>query len=79
MLRLTRLNGQVIYINYLQVLYMESIPETKIKLMDGNFYLVKDSVESIQAQIRDLMHDIIVFGSKQELNTALECSEDYKG
>ena len=55
MIRVTRLNGQPIYLNYMQILYMESIPEPKIKLMNGDFYLVKDSIESIQRQVEKFL------------------------
>lgn len=50
MIRLTRLNGEIFYVNYFQILYVESIPETKIRLASGDYYLVKDSVESILQQ-----------------------------
>ena len=29
---------------------MECIPETKIRMMNGDYYLVKDSVEAVQLQ-----------------------------
>ena len=32
---------------------MESIPETKIKMMNGYYYLVKDSEDSVRKQIRE--------------------------
>ena len=30
---------------------IEQIPETKIRMMNGDYYLVKDSVESIKDQV----------------------------
>ena len=61
MIKLTRLSGEIIYLNYLQIQYMESIPETKIKLVNGDFYLVKDTVESVIAQVHELFHNCISF------------------
>lgn len=39
------------YLNWLQVELIEQIPETKIRMMNGDYYLVKDSVESIKDQV----------------------------
>lgn len=55
MICVTRLNGEKIYLNWLQVEYVETIPETKIRMMNGDYYLVKDSVESIKMQVEDFM------------------------
>ena len=52
---MTRLNGEKIYLNWLQVEYMECIPETKIRMMNGDYYLVKDSVESVGRQVEDFL------------------------
>lgn len=41
MIKVIRLNGEILYLNLFQIEYMESIPETKIKMMNGNYYLVK--------------------------------------
>jgi len=40
MIKVTRLNGEILYLNYFQIEYIETIPETKIKLVGGNYYLV---------------------------------------
>ncbi len=50
MICVTRLSGEKIYLNWLQVEYVECIPETKIRMMNGDYYLVKDSVEAVQLQ-----------------------------
>lgn len=50
MIKATRLNGEDLYVNLFQIEYIESIPETKIKMMNGDYYLVKDTVESILQQ-----------------------------
>lgn len=52
MIRVTRLSGEVLYLNILQIESMESIPETKIKMMNGYYYLVKDTADSVVEQIR---------------------------
>ena len=56
MIRLERLNGEVLYLNVFQILFLESIPETKVKLANGDFYLVKDSIDSINRQIQQFFH-----------------------
>lgn len=60
MIRVTRLSGEVLYLNVLQIESMESIPETKIKMMNGYYYLVKDTAESVVEQLRTFYHSCIV-------------------
>ena len=64
MIRLTKLNGEEIFLNYFQVLYIRRIPETKIKLANGDFYLVKDSVESIIKQVQGFLGNCLTFQNK---------------
>lgn len=64
MIKVTRLNGEVMYLNYVQILYLESIPETKIMMMNGRYYLVQDSIESICEQVRTLLGDLVWFQNK---------------
>lgn len=59
MIKVTRLNGEILYLNYFQIEYIETIPETKIKLVSGNYYLVKDTAESIREQIKTFLSDCI--------------------
>lgn len=59
MIRVTRLNGEVLYLNVLQIESMESIPETKIKMMNGGYFLVKDSADSVLAQVRAFINSCI--------------------
>lgn len=61
MVKLTRLNGEVLYLNLLQIQSMESIPETKVRMMNGDYYLVKDTEESIMDQIRAFIKSCIVY------------------
>ena len=51
MICVERGNGEIIYQKWLQVELIEQIPETKIRMMNGDYYLVKDSVESIKDQV----------------------------
>lgn len=66
MINVTRLNGERIYLNYIQIEYIESIPETKIKMTNGDYYLVKDTVESILEQIRVFVRDCVTFQNKSK-------------
>ena len=59
MIRVTRLNDEVLYLNIFQIECMESIPETKIKMMNGYYYLVKDTAESVMEQLRGFYHSCI--------------------
>ena len=62
MIRVSRLIGEVLYLNIFQIESMESIPETKIKMMNGYYFLVKDSAESVLEQIRAFLNGCMVPG-----------------
>lgn len=64
MIKATRLSGEIIYINYLQIDYIESIPETKIHMLNGDYYLVKDTVDSILEQVVTFINRCVVFADK---------------
>lgn len=64
MIKVTRLSGEILYLNVFQIESMESIPETKIKMMNGYYFLVKDSADSIIQQIKAFMHSFIVSDDK---------------
>lgn len=51
MLKLTRLNGTPVVINCNQIQAIEIIPETKIIMMNHDFYIVQESVEEIMRRI----------------------------
>lgn len=61
MIKVTRLSGESIYLNYIQIEFMETIPETKVKMMNGDYYLVKDTVESILQQITAFLHNCVTY------------------
>ena len=66
MIKVIRLNGEILYLNLFQIEYMESIPETKIKMMNGNYYLVKDTVDSIIKQEAGFLNNCISFVDKSK-------------
>ncbi|MCH1948768.1 flagellar FlbD family protein [Enterocloster sp. OA13] len=66
MIKVIRLNGEILYLNLFQIEYMESIPETKIKMMNGNYYLVKDTVDSIMKQIAVFLNNCMNFDDKSK-------------
>ena len=66
MIKVIRLNGEILYLNLFQIEYVESIPETKIKMMNGNYYLVKDTVDSIIKQEAGFLNNCISFEDKSK-------------
>ncbi|MCI8764781.1 MAG: flagellar FlbD family protein [Lachnospiraceae bacterium] len=66
MVRVVRLNGEELYLNLLQIESMESIPETKVKMMNGDYFLVKDSADSILNQIRAFIKSCVVYDGEGE-------------
>ena len=66
MIKVIRLNGELLFLNLFQIEYMESIPETKIKMMNGNYYLVKDTVDSIIKQEAGFLNNCISFEDKSK-------------
>ncbi len=61
MIKVTRISGEEIYLNVLQIESMETIPETKIKMMNGYYVLVKEPADSVLGQIREFMHSCVIF------------------
>ncbi|OON86164.1 hypothetical protein BXO88_08950 [Oribacterium sp. C9] len=62
MIELIRLNGECLYVSYLQILSVEKIPETKVKLTTGDYYIVKNTLEDIEDQIKRFLHDVLLSG-----------------
>ena len=61
MIVLTKRNHEKFLVNHLQIEYIETIPESKIVMMNHDFYLVRESVEEIIekiAQYNDKFMDI---------------------
>ena len=47
MIILTKLNGEKTVINSRQIEHIDVIPESKITMMNGKYYIVKESIEEI--------------------------------
>lgn len=47
MIQLTKINGEPIVINSSRIECMEIIPESKVSMDTGRYYLVKESIEEI--------------------------------
>lgn len=53
MISLRKMNNERFLLNHNQIEYIESIPESKIVMMNHDFYIVKDTVEEIIQKIAD--------------------------
>ena len=53
MILLTKTNNEQFLVNHNQIEYIEMIPETKIVMMNQDFYLVFETVEQIIDKIAD--------------------------
>lgn len=53
MIMLTKTSGERFLVNHLQIECIELIPETKIVMMNRDFYLVLESVQDITSKIAD--------------------------
>ena len=73
MIKLVGLDGTVFYLNYFQILCIELIPETKVLLNNGRYYLVRDSIESVQEQIRSFLHGCVAPENRELLR---ECGSN---
>ena len=67
MIVLTKRNHEKFLVNHLQIEYIESIPESKIVMMNHDFYLVRESTEEViqkiaeyNAKILDIQREINV-------------------
>lgn len=67
MIKVTRLSGDALYLNVMQIESMECIPETKIKMMNGYYYLVKDTAESVEEQMLAFYHSCIAFEKRDKI------------
>lgn len=53
MIKLTKLNGVQMLVNTEQIQYIESIPESKIVMMNGEYLLAKESMDEIVRMVAD--------------------------
>lgn len=60
MIELTSLSGGIFFLNCCLIETMSKIPETKINLTNGKFYLVKETEEEIIEKIIDYNRKVFV-------------------
>ncbi len=53
MIRLTKTNNEQFVVNHHQIEYIEMIPETKLVMMNHDYYLVHETVDQIIDKIAD--------------------------
>ena len=53
MIVLTKRNHEKFVVNHLQIEYIETIPESKIVMMNHDYYLLRESVEEIVQKIAE--------------------------
>ena len=53
MIVLSKSNHEKFVVNQLQIEYIETIPESKIVMMNHDYYLVRESVEEIVQKIAE--------------------------
>ena len=70
MIKLTKLNNEVFVINCNQIESIELIPETKVVLMNKDFYIVQENIDEI-------IRKIIEFNAKvADLNRRIQIVKD---
>ena len=70
MIKLTKLNDEEFVINSNQIESIEQIPETKVVLMNKDFYIVQESIDEI-------IEKIITFNAKiADLNRRIQVIND---
>ena len=67
MITLQKMNGERFLLNHTQIEYIELIPESKIVMMNHDYYLVRDTIEEIiqkiaeyNAKVQDIHREISV-------------------
>ena len=67
MIPLTRMNKEKFLVNHLQIECIETIPESKVVMMNHDFYLVRETVDQIiqeimayNAKVQDIHREISV-------------------
>ena len=67
MVVLTKRNHEKFLVNHLQIEYIESIPESKIVMMNHDYYLVRETTEEIiekiaryNAKVMDIQREITI-------------------
>lgn len=67
MIKLQKMNGERFLLNHNQIEYIETIPESKIVMMNHDYYIVRDTVDEIihkiaeyNAKVLDIRREISV-------------------
>lgn len=67
MILLTKMNRENFLLNHLQILTIETIPESKIVMMNHDYYIVRESVDEIihkiaeyNAKVQDIYREITI-------------------
>lgn len=67
MIRLTKLNREPFLLNHMQIETIEMIPETKIIMMNHDYYIVRETpeavvrqIENYTARVRDIYREITI-------------------
>ena len=67
MILLTKRNHEKFLVNHTQIEYIECIPESKVVMMNRDYYLVRESVEEIinkiaeyNAKVQDIHREITI-------------------
>ena len=67
MILLTKRNQEKFLVNHLQIEYIECIPESKVVMMNRDYYLVRETMEEIidkiaeyNAKVQDIHREITV-------------------
>lgn len=66
MIELTKLNGEPILINAVQIEYIELIPESKIIMMNGKYHIVSEDKDEIMRRIIVLNQNIHCLGNRED-------------
>jgi flagellar protein FlbD len=64
-IQLTRLNGEVLYLNCELIELIEATPDSVIKLTTGNKLVVQEAVDDIIQRVITYKREIFQFGTKE--------------
>ena len=70
MIKLTKLNNEIFVINSDQIASIELIPETKVVMMNKDFYIVRENVDEIIDRIIEFK------GKVADLNRRIQVVND---
>lgn len=67
MIKLTKLNNEIFVVNCNQIESIEKIPETKIVLMNKDFYIVQEDLDEIIEKIIEFNAKITDFNKRIQI------------